>query len=357
MSNKFDRRSFLLYGSATLATSLLLKACASSAPTSDASSSPSTAGTPAQGQQLRMAIVLPGVITDGGWNQLGYEGVKRAADKLGAEVAYVEKVAQADQTESLSEFARQGYNVVVGHGGQFDAAIEQVAGEFPDSFFLAVNGTVSGANYAAVQTNYNQVCYLAGIVGATMSKTKKLAYMAGLEFKATQQQGKVLELAAKSVDPKAEVVVNYVGDFNDIAKAKESALALISSGVDVIVHNLDNSAPAVLETAQEKGIYAIGNAVDQYDLAPKAVLTSMVQDIGGAITYVAELAGQGKAEGKQYVIGLEQPDLVRMGKFNEALPADLKTKVANLEKRMKDGKLTFEDIEEGGKASVRLVES
>jgi basic membrane protein A and related proteins len=362
MNNNLDRRKFLWYSSATLASSLLLKACATS-PTTESGASPAASSSaqaeasPAGGKKIRLAVVLPGVITDGGWNQLGYEGVKRAGDKLGAEVAYVEKVAQADQSEALSEYARQGYNLVVGHGGQFDAAIQQVAGEFPETFFLAVNGNVSGKNYAALQTNYNQVSYLAGVVAASLSKTKKLAYLAGLEFKATQQQGKALELGAKSVDPNTEVVVSFTGDFNDIAKGKEAALALISSGVDVIYHDLDNSAPAVLETAQEKNTYAIGNSVDQLNLAPKAVLTSTVQDIGGAITYVAGLAGSGKIEGKKYVIGLEKPDLVHLGKFNDAVPVAVKQKVEALQKQMLAGKLTFEDSEENGKASIRVVKS
>ncbi len=33
--------------------------------------------------------------------------------KLGAETAYVEKVAQADQAEVLSDFARRGFNLVI----------------------------------------------------------------------------------------------------------------------------------------------------------------------------------------------------------------------------------------------------
>lgn len=353
MNSHFDRRKFLWYSSATVASSILLKACASS---SESTASSPTAS-PAASSAYKIAIVLPGTITDGGWNQLGYEGVKRAGSKLGAEVAYVEKVAQADQTESLADFARQGYKLVVGHGGQFDAAIQQVANDFPDTFFLAVNGDVAGKNYACVRTNYNQMLYLCGVIGASMSKTKKLAYLAGLEFKSTQEQGKAMELGAKSVDPSVEVVSSFVGDFNDIAKAKESALALISSGVDVIFHNLDNSAPAVLQTAQEKGIYAFGNNVDQLDLAPKAVLTSAIQNIGGAITYVAELGGQGKIEGKKYIIGLETPDLVRLGQFNAIVPAEVKAKAETISKEMVANQLTFEEVEEGGKPSLRAKTS
>ncbi|MEM7771324.1 MAG: BMP family protein [Cyanobacteria bacterium P01_A01_bin.37] len=357
MIDRLNRRTFLAYGTAAFASSLLIKSCASPPPeATESGDAEATSDTP-ESSVASIAIVLPGVITDGGWNQLGYEGVKTVADDLGSEFAYVEKVAQADQTEQLGEFARQGYGVVVGHGGQFDAAIEQVSADFPDTFFLGVNGNVSGSNYASVQTNYNQMAYLAGVIAATMSDSKKLAYMTGLEFKSTQQQGKAMELGAKSVDPTAEVAVTYVGDFNDIAKAKEAALALMSSGVDVIFHNLDNSAPAVLQAASDNGIYAIGNAVDQYELAPDAVLTSMVQNIGGAITYVADLAAQGEAEGKKYVIGLETPELISLGTFNEAVPDELKQQVEELQAAMVDGKLTFEDAEEDGKASVIVVES
>lgn len=355
MASKFGRRRFLWYSSATVGSSVLLKACAS-APSQTAPSQSASAANEA-GSKTKIAIVLPGTITDGGWNQLGYEGVKRAGDKLGTEVAYVEKVANADQTEALADFARQGYTLVVGHGGQFDAAIEQVSADFPDAFFLAVNGDVAGKNYACVRTNYNEMLYLSGVIGASMSKSKKLAYLAGMEFKSTQQQGSAMQLGAKSVDPSVEVVTSFVGDFNDIAKAKESALALISNGVDVIFHNLDNSAPAVLQTCQEKGIYAFGNNVDQFDLAPKAILTSAIQDIGGAITQVAELAGQGKIEGKKYIIGLETPKLVRFGRFNEAVPAKVKSQVQAIALAMVNGKLTFAEAETNGKASVRVVTS
>lgn len=348
MVKKVDRRQFLAYSSTAIASSLFLKACANSTSQSTPSSSAS---------KQKLAIVLPGSITDGGWNQLGYQGMKKAAEKIGAEFVYVEKVAQADQAEALSEFARQGCRVVAGHGGQFDAAIKQIAAQFPDSFFLAVNGVVFGQNFAAVQTNYNQMFYLAGALGAMMSKTKKLAYISGLEFKATQQHAKAMELGAKSIDPSVQVIASYVGDFNDIAKAKESALALISSGADVIGHNLDNSAPAVLATAQEKGIYAIGNNIDQLDLAPKAVLTSLMQDVGGAVTYVAELAANKTAEGKRYIIGLEKPELVKLGRFNPIVPETAKTKIVSMEKEMLSGKIAFEETEDAGKASVKVVKS
>ena len=95
-----NRRQFV-YSSVAFSTSLLLKAC---------SSNQTTTPTAGGGEKFKIAIALPGTITDKAWNQFGYEGVNLAKQKLGAEVNFVEKVAQADQAETLTDFARRGYN-------------------------------------------------------------------------------------------------------------------------------------------------------------------------------------------------------------------------------------------------------
>ncbi|MEH1873680.1 BMP family ABC transporter substrate-binding protein [Nostoc sp.] len=188
MTIDFPRRKFILYGSATFATSLLLKACKSNDTTPTVSSN---------GESFKIAIALPGMITDKAWNQSGYEGLNLAKQKLGAEVAYLEQVAQADQTEALTDFARKGYNVVFAHGGQFDAAIEQVAPQFPNTFFVGVNGNNKRENIASLRIDHLQGSYLCGIIGAALTKSNKLAYIAGQEFdiRATGEDIKVSQLS------------------------------------------------------------------------------------------------------------------------------------------------------------------
>lgn len=89
---RFSRRSFLLTGSATLASSVLLKACASPSTSPDTTASPGPAPASPAGGEFKVAIILPGVITDKAWNQAGYEGLNEIKKKQGAEIAYVEKI-------------------------------------------------------------------------------------------------------------------------------------------------------------------------------------------------------------------------------------------------------------------------
>jgi len=46
---------------------------------------------PAQAKKIKVAIVLPGVITDKAWNELGHKGIKTIEKELGAEIAFVEE--------------------------------------------------------------------------------------------------------------------------------------------------------------------------------------------------------------------------------------------------------------------------
>ncbi|QLE54605.1 BMP family protein [Nostoc sp. TCL26-01] len=337
----FSRRKFFVYGSATFATGLLLKACSSNQTTTPTTTS-STDG-------FKIAIALPGVITDQAWNQSGYEGVNLAKQKLGAEITYVEQVAQADQSEVLTDFARKGYNLVFAHGGQFDAAIEQVAAQFPNTFFVGVNGNLKGENIASLRIDHLQGSYLCGMIGAAMTKSNKLAYIAGQEFSATQEELRGFELGAKSVKPNVQITPTFTGDWNDVAKAKEATLALISAGNDVIYQWLDSASPAVLQTASDKGVYAFGNTKDQLDIAPKAVLTSAVKKLDVAIAYLAELAKQKQLTGQIYTIGLERPDILYLGKFAAAVPTAVKQNALKVKQEIVDKKITFITCREAGK--------
>jgi basic membrane protein A and related proteins len=327
------RRKFIVYAVSTIGGSLLLKSCESREKTTLTNANSSN--------NFKVAIALPGVISDRAWNQSGYAGLQLAKQKLAVEIAHVEKVAQSDQAEVLSDFARRGYNVVFAHGGQFDAAIQQIASQFPNTFFVGVNGNISGVNIASLRLDHLQASYLCGIIAAAMTKSNKLAYIAGQEFQATQEELRGFELGAKSIKKDVKVSSTFTGDWNDVAKAKEATLALISTGVDVIYQWLDSASATVLQTASDRNVYAFGNTIDQLEIAPKAVLTSSVKHLDIAITYLVELAKQKQLKGQIYKIGLERPDILTLGKFNQVVPEVVQKQVLTSKQEIVSKKVTF----------------
>jgi simple sugar transport system substrate-binding protein len=134
--------------------------------------------------------------------------------------------------------------------------------------------------------------YLAGIVAGHMSKRGTLGFVASFPIPEVVRNINAYTLGARSVNPKITTKVVWVSSWYDPAKERQAAETLIGQGADVLLQNTDSSA--VLQTAQDKGVYAFGWDSDMTAYAPKAHLGSAIEVWGPYYTLVAEsyLAGK-----------------------------------------------------------------
>jgi basic membrane protein A len=287
---------------------------------------------------LKVAIVMPGSITDKSWSQAGYEGINNAKDKLGLDVAFSEKIAQPDQAEAMSDYARRGYQVVIGHGGEFQDAAERVAAKYPDTLFVINNGHEAGANIATAAFYYSQLGYLMGYIAGKMSKSGKAGWIGAQKIQFSTDLNSSFEKGFKDAGGK-EVFTAWTNDWDDIAKGKEAALNQIGQGADVIFPTMDNAVIGSLQAAKEKGIWGFGLYYDAIEDWPDTVLQSAIFDIKGAMLDYLILAKDGKLEGKAYVYDLNKPEALRLGTFHSGVPEDVQKEVLALADKMKAGEL------------------
>ena len=274
--------------------------------------------------KLKVAIILPGTITDGSFCQSGYEGLKMIEKELGAEIAYSENVSEPDQIENIRDYARRGYDLVIAHGGQMDDAATKVAKQFPKIKFFVTNGKATGPNIANGGVNPTHYGYLVGVVGGRMTKTNKLAYVTGNSFPLNTACEESFKVGAKRYNPKAEISTVFTGSWDDVAKAKEAAIAQVARGADVLMPALNLATLGVIEAAREKGVYAIGFSRDQLDVAPQTVLCTAIQNYGAVLFHIASLVKQEKFEGKSYTLGAETSGVTGVGRMNKVVPQDVK---------------------------------
>jgi len=292
---------------------------------------------------FKVAIVLPGSINDESNNQAGYEGLKVIEKELGAEVAYSEKVAQPDQEVYLLDYARRGYDLVIGHGGEFDDATAKAAKKFPNVKFFVTNGAAKGPNIAHGTVNIPHYAYICGIVAAKMTKTNKIALVSGNEIPPVLPLIKVLKKALADYNPKAELGVIYTGSWDDVAKAKEATYAQVAKGVDVIFPALDLATLGVIEAAREKNVYTFGFVKDLLDVAPNNVLCSAIMNYSAVLLHVAKLVKEGKfVGGTAYYLGLETPGVTGTGRFSKVVPQEVKAEVSKAIQDIVAGKIQFD---------------
>ena len=293
----------------------------------------------AKAEDFKAAIVMPGVITDKSFNQTCYEGAMKAKDKLGIEVAYSEKVPQPDQAEALADYARRGYQLVIGAGGEFQDAVDRVAKRYPDTMFMVINGTTPDKNVAVARFHYEGLAYTLGYIGGKMTKSNTGAFIGAQQIAFSMQMLLGFENGFKAANSNGKVLVAWTNDWDDIAKGKEAALTVISQGADMVFPTMDNAIVGSFQAAKQKGVWAFGIYYDHYPEWPDTILQSAVMHWSQAIFRVLNIAYDGKLEGKEYLIGFEEPKAMSLGTFNPAVPEALRQEILQLIEDIKAGKV------------------
>jgi basic membrane protein A and related proteins len=242
---------------------------------------------------IKMALVLPGEISDQSWNAVGYAGLIAAKNELGVEVVYSESVQPPDYEMTFRYYAQNGYDLIVGHGSEFGDAAIRVSREFPNLYFAVINSDVRGPNLAGLDTRNEEMGYIGGYIAGLLTKTKIVAFIGATRIVAMVRAEQGFLLGAKASCPDCNILVEYIGVFDDEAKGRETALALIAKKVDVLFNNDDEAGLGSIKVAEEKGILAIGSDYDQKSIAPGAIVTSILAKVTPMIVGIAREVKEG----------------------------------------------------------------
>lgn len=297
---------------------------------------PATTGEEGE-EKIKVAMVLPGLKTDEAFNQYTYEGMMRAAKDHNLETAYVEEVAQDEQVEVIRQFAQQGYDIIIGQGGQFGEALMTVAQEYPDQDFIFSVATDTGGirNVTAATVSYSHAGYIAGVMACHTTKNNKVAMVTGEWYDPHRQMEASFEKGATSCGKDVEVTSVATGSWSDVNKAREASLALIADGYDVLMPCLDAAYVGVLSAAQDsEDVWIVGSVIDMAPVAPEVV-------VGSATFNWNELGYQEAAgmlrDGKSHVLGMEENGIGVV--TNDLLPDEGKAAVDEAVAGLKSGEI------------------
>ena len=243
---------------------------------------------------FRVALLTPGPITDQSWNGGAYAGLMRIKDSLHAQVSHIQTKTPAEFEENFRQYGASGYNLVFGHGFEFQDAAARVSPSYPRTMYVTTGGNTTGKNLAAMSFSFDEPSYLAGMVAAFATKSVVVGCIGGTELPPVKSSFTAFAAGVHAVRPTATVVTAFIGNWDDAAAGKEQALAQISRGADVLFQNADAAGLGVFQAAREsKGVYIIGSNSNQNALAPSVTLGSVVIDLPHAFITVARDVKQG----------------------------------------------------------------
>ncbi len=265
----------------------------------------------------RMAVILTGPWDDNSWNEAGYIAIHKMEDR-GVEIAFAENVADADVERVLRTYADQGFEMIVAHSFSYQDATFTVAEEYPDSNFAWAGGIERMAtNVADYDQPFYEAAYAIGVVAGHVSETGVLGALYGFDIPVCHSMGEAMLLGAQTVNPDAQLIQTAVGDWIDVAKAKEAALAQAEAGVDFWIECGEGPALGAIEAAKEAGGYVTGYVGDMTENGPDVVLINLIWNLEPMFVQMLADTHAGTFDAPYYRYGVAE-DAMQI-QFNEAL--------------------------------------
>jgi basic membrane protein A len=334
------RRSAIFLSAALAALVLALAACGG-----DDEGTPGTTGAESS---IRVGLITDlGQLNDNGFNELAYEGLKRAESELGIQGRVIESRSAADYVPNMTALARQGYDLIIGVGFAQGDAVATAAKRFPEVDFAIVDVDQSflrgkPANVQGLLFREEQVGYLVGYLAALAEERdggSTISAVGGFKEPPVDRFIAGYRAGAEAAVPGTKVVYAYSQDWEDQAKCKELALDQIAAGSGVVFQVAGACGLGALSAAEERDVWGIGVDADQSFLGPH-VLTSALKGVDSAVFLTIQSVLDGTFEGGgNAVFGLDQ-DGVGLGTVSSEAAAEDVAAVEKVEQQIADGEIT-----------------
>jgi basic membrane protein A and related proteins len=335
---KFSREFSTGFHIAGFALLAIGAACGTRKTDSGGSDSQSVAG-----PSLRVALLTPGSISDQSWNGEAYQGLLRIRDSLGAKISHIQTKTPAEFEENFRQYGNQGYDLVFGHGFEFQDAARAVGPSYPKTQYVVTSGNTSGGNVSGMVFGFAEPSYLAGMIAGAMTRSNRIGVIGGTELPPVRESFRAFADGVHSVKPATKVITGYIGNWDDVSAGKEQALAQLASGVDVIFQNADAAGLGIFQAVREaNGAYVFGTNSNQNDLAPDVTLGSVAIDLPHAFLTVAREVRDHRFTPGIITLGMRQQvvDLILNPRLSSRIPAATRRAVDSTRALMLQRKFT-----------------
>ena len=298
-----------------------------------------------------------GGIADKAFNQTQWEGILRATTDFGIQSKYIQSTEASQYTPNLTEFASQGYDLIIASGFFLAGDLAKVAAQYPNVKFSIVDeaypdsfdvpeGVVGNKecipNVMGQVFKTDQAAYLAGYLAAGMTKTGILGYYGGSKIPTVTIFGVGFQMGMEAYNKAHGTTVkllgwdnktgegSFTGDFSDMTKAKQAATSLFDENADIVIGVGGLIGSGAFDVARERGGLSMWMDTDGYvrwpeykDIMLSSIMKMMDQSqydlikatmdgkFAGCTNYVGDMANGGVGIGDYHDLSSKVPDALK----------------------------------------------
>lgn len=295
---------------------------------------------------FRVAVVMPSATTDMAYSQSMFQAMKAVQAEMGGESALEFAWSEGmfnvpDAAAAMRDYATQGYDLVIAHGSQYGASIQEVAPDFPDtSFAWGTNVDTFGMpNVFAYTAAAEEGGYVNGVMAAMLTQSKIIGITGPVEVGDAKTYIDGFRNGVAATDPSITINATWTGSFSDVALMTEAANTHIAAGADILTGSSQSVVGSIGAAKDKGGVLWFGTQADQATLAPELVVASQVYDWVGVVKDMIAKHQAGTLGGEVFTLRLSNDGLKIAYGTGYSLPADVRSAAEAAIAGIKDGSI------------------
>ena len=256
---------------------------------------------------------------DKSFNDSVWAGIQKAVKDFGITAKVIQSMEMADYIPNLEEAVKSGADLIVAVGFLIRDSVEEIAKKYPNAKFVMIDAVVPTDNVASMVFREQEIGFITGALVALVTKTGKVGWVGGMfippveRFEVGYRAG--IKFVNENFNKNVEVLIAYVGSFENVPKAKSLAFQQFAQGADIVFAGGGKNTLGIFEAAKEysqkyepkDGIrrFAIGVDQDQDWIQPGYILTSAMKRVDVAVYSAIKDLVEGKFKGGIYSLGLK----------------------------------------------------
>lgn len=238
-----------------------------------------------------------GGLGDRSFNDSAYAGLEEAQQKHGIEFEIGTWENPEQNIATIEDWAKCGFDLIIALGYANAPFVNQVAVHYPDSRFALIDYPGEGSNVWSATYREYEGDFVVGVLAALVTQTRIVGFMGGGITPVVRRIELGFAQGVRNVDTSISFISDYVGEFDDPQKGAFLAETQYTLGADVIYQVAGRCGLGAIDTARRFGRWIISTGGDHSDLAPRAVLTSRIKNVGRPVKDVIEAVMQNRFQG------------------------------------------------------------
>lgn len=311
----------------------------------------------------KVGFITPASVTNLGWDQQGADGAQAAAAAFGIEALIQENGGYDDITPALKDLKDEGAGLIICHASGYQTTCPDFAATEGVPVAVIENPTAIGDQVADIETQAQEVAYLAGVLAGQTTQTGTVGVVVSGEPPTWNYMTVGFAEGLKASNPDAKLIYSVIGEaaYDDAAGAKRVTEQQLAAGADIIFGMGDGASFGMIEAIREHNeanadspawfIDVIGDKTADYS---DVLLTSVLFDYTGI--YEQIIANVGTPDfGQIYTMDVSNGG-VRLLDLPDSVSQEAKDQVEAAKAGILDGSITVDAIGDAEGVQAKLAE-